>query len=59
MLLCHLEDRGQVLKNMDCGNIQYEPQSVEGLDGFPKNGPRCSYIASAEIAMARNLDEQT
>ncbi|MFZ3408412.1 N-acetylglucosamine-binding protein GbpA [Vibrio chagasii] len=57
--LCHLEDSEGQPKNMDCGNIQYEPQSVEGFDGFPENGPRDGYIASAEIAMARNLDEQT
>ncbi|MCG9695258.1 N-acetylglucosamine-binding protein GbpA [Vibrio sp. Isolate22] len=57
--LCHLEDSEGQPKNMDCGNIQYEPQSVEGFDGFPENGPPDGYIASAEIAMARNLDEQT
>lgn len=57
--LCHLENSEGQPKNMGCGNIQYEPQSVEGFDGFPENGPPDGYIASAEIAMARNLDEQT
>ena len=57
--LCHLEDSEGQAKNMDCGDIQYEPQSVEGFDGFPEGGPADGYIASAEILMARNLDEQT
>ncbi|OCH68869.1 N-acetylglucosamine-binding protein GbpA [Vibrio splendidus] len=57
--LCHLEGSEGQPKNMDCGNIQYEPQSVEGDDGFPEGGPDDGYIASAEISIARNLDEQT
>ncbi|MCZ8488445.1 hypothetical protein O9992_17815 [Vibrio lentus] len=43
---------------MDCSSIQYEPQSVEGDDGFPEGGPDDG-CASAEISIARNLDEQT
>ncbi|MCC4782775.1 N-acetylglucosamine-binding protein GbpA [Vibrio lentus] len=57
--LCHLEGSEGQAKNMDCGNIQYEPQSVEGFGGFPEDGPDDGYIASAAVAMARNLDEQT
>lgn len=57
--LCHSVDSEGQAKNMDCGDIQYEPQSVEGFDGFPEGGSADGYIASAEIAMARNLDEQT
>ncbi|MDW3203655.1 lytic polysaccharide monooxygenase, partial [Vibrio sp. 1865] len=43
----------------NCGAIQYEPQSVEGADGFPETGPRDGKIASAETALAAALDEQT
>ncbi|MCG9766566.1 lytic polysaccharide monooxygenase, partial [Vibrio alginolyticus] len=39
-------------KNNNCGAIQYEPQSVEGPDGFPETGPRDGKIASAETALA-------
>ncbi|HHF3169197.1 TPA: N-acetylglucosamine-binding protein GbpA [Vibrio diabolicus] len=46
-------------KNNNCGAIQYEPQSVEGPDGFPQTGPRDGKIASAETALAAALDEQT
>ena len=46
-------------KNRNCGAIQYEPQSVEGPDGFPEAGPRDGKIASAETALAAALDEQT
>ncbi|QEU94168.1 lytic polysaccharide monooxygenase auxiliary activity family 9 protein [Streptomyces kanamyceticus] len=33
-----------------CGSIQYEPQSVEGLKGFPAAGPADGKICSAGIA---------
>ncbi|MDF5517593.1 lytic polysaccharide monooxygenase, partial [Vibrio parahaemolyticus] len=46
-------------KNNNCGAIQYEPQSVEGPDGFPETGPRDGKIASDETALAAALDEQT
>ncbi|NOH79852.1 N-acetylglucosamine-binding protein GbpA [Vibrio sp. RE86] len=46
-------------KNTNCGAIQYEPQSVEGPDGFPETGPRDGKIASAESSLATALDEQT
>ncbi|OXE28186.1 N-acetylglucosamine-binding protein GbpA, partial [Vibrio parahaemolyticus] len=46
-------------RNTNCGAIQYEPQSVEGPDGFPETGPRDGKIASAETALAAALDEQT
>lgn len=32
--------------NKDCGPIQYEPQSIEGVKGFPKDGPADGQIAS-------------
>ncbi|ATL28002.1 lytic polysaccharide monooxygenase auxiliary activity family 9 protein [Streptomyces formicae] len=33
-----------------CGSIQYEPQSVEGLKGFPAAGPADGKICSAGVA---------
>ena len=33
--------------NSGCGNVQYEPQSVEGPDRFPETGPADGAIASA------------
>ncbi|MGF1711729.1 N-acetylglucosamine-binding protein GbpA [Vibrio kagoshimensis] len=46
-------------KNTHCGAIQYEPQSVEGPDGFPATGPQDGKIASAQSSLAAALDEQT
>ncbi|ROV61480.1 N-acetylglucosamine-binding protein GbpA [Vibrio ponticus] len=46
-------------KNTNCGAIQYEPQSVEGPEGFPEAGPADGKIASAQSALATALDEQT
>lgn len=57
--LCKFAANGTGEKNTHCGAIQYEPQSVEGPDGFPVTGPRDGKIASAESALAAALDEQT
>ncbi|MDE1329713.1 N-acetylglucosamine-binding protein GbpA [Vibrio aestuarianus] len=46
-------------KNIQCGAIEYEPQSVEGPDGFPNSGPADGHIASAGRSIATALDEQT
>jgi len=45
--------------NLGCGAIQYEPQSLEGLSGFPSGGPVDGRIASAGLAGFSPLDEQT
>lgn len=45
--------------NSNCGAIQYEPQSLEGLNGFPANGPADGKIASAGLAQFSPLDEQS
>jgi chitin-binding protein len=45
--------------NTQCGSIQYEPQSVEGLKGFPQNGPEDGHIASADNATFFELDQQS
>ncbi|EEL70501.1 lytic polysaccharide monooxygenase [Bacillus mycoides] len=33
--------------NVNCGLVQYEPQSVEGIGGFPQLGPSDGQIAGA------------
>ncbi|MDE1461044.1 N-acetylglucosamine-binding protein GbpA [Spartinivicinus poritis] len=45
--------------NVKCGPVQYEPQSVEGPDGFPNGGPDDGKIASAGLAQFSQLNEQT
>jgi predicted carbohydrate-binding protein with CBM5 and CBM33 domain len=45
--------------NVNCGAIQYEPQSLEGLSGFPNGGPADGTIASAGLAGFSPLNEQT
>jgi len=57
--LCKFPTSDTNEKNTNCGAIQYEPQSVEGPDGFPESGPRDGKIASAETSLAAALDEQT
>ena len=42
--------------NVNCGPIQYEPQSVEGIGGFPQLGPSDGQIAGLVIFP---LDVQT
>jgi predicted carbohydrate-binding protein with CBM5 and CBM33 domain len=41
----------------DCGEIQYEPQSVEGPKGFPQAGPADGHICSAGISRFAQLDD--
>jgi predicted carbohydrate-binding protein with CBM5 and CBM33 domain len=41
----------------NCGDIQYEPQSVEGPKGFPAAGPSDGSICSAGIARFAQLDD--
>ncbi|MES4615049.1 MAG: lytic polysaccharide monooxygenase [Ewingella sp.] len=45
--------------NVDCGSIQYEPQSLEGPKGFPQGGPADGHIASAGKDQYHELDAQT
>jgi N-acetylglucosamine-binding protein A len=52
-LLC--KGGGQV----NCGPIQYEPQSLEGMSGFPGGGPPDGRIASAGLSQFSAMDEQT
>ncbi|MEU2430430.1 MULTISPECIES: lytic polysaccharide monooxygenase [unclassified Streptomyces] len=41
----------------NCGDIIYEPQSVEGLKGFPAAGPADGSICSAGISRFSQLDD--
>lgn len=45
-------------ENTDCGNLQYEPQSLEAPKGFPAAGPADGKIASANGAFPK-MDEQS
>jgi chitin-binding protein len=46
-------------QNTGCGSIIYEPQSVEGPDGFPSAGPRDGTLAAAGSGAWAQLNEQT
>ncbi|WP_286036986.1 N-acetylglucosamine-binding protein GbpA [Microbulbifer variabilis] len=46
-------------KNINCGAVQWEPQSVEGPEGFPESGPADGMIASAGSNVWSPLNEQT
>ncbi|EST18961.1 lytic polysaccharide monooxygenase auxiliary activity family 9 protein [Streptomyces roseochromogenus] len=41
----------------DCGDIQYEPQSVEGPKGFPETGPPDGAICSGGNSRFAQLDD--
>ncbi|MGH0601739.1 lytic polysaccharide monooxygenase [Bacillus mycoides] len=45
--------------NLNCGNIMYEPQSLEAPKGFPQGGPVDGKIASAGGLFGGILDQQT
>ena len=45
--------------NVNCGGVQYEPQSLEGPKGFPAGGPADGQIASAGGLFGGTLDEQS
>ncbi|MHA6482363.1 lytic polysaccharide monooxygenase [Paenibacillus sp. strain BS8-2] len=44
-------------ENQNCGAIQYEPQSVEGIGGFPASGPADGKLAGA--GHYAELDQQS
>ena len=43
--------------NKNCGKIEWEPQSIEGLKNFPKGGPPDGKIASGAVAAFQQLDQ--
>jgi chitin-binding protein len=52
----YLCQKGQ---NTGCGAVQYEPQSVEGANGFPAAGPADGSIASGGNLRFSELDAQS
>ena len=47
-------------QNIDCGAVQYEPQSVEKTSGFPTGAmPPDGQLASAGISQYSQLDKQS
>ncbi|WP_444900315.1 lytic polysaccharide monooxygenase [Microbulbifer sp. VAAC004] len=50
-------DSGEL--NINCGAVQWEPQSVEGNEGFPESGPADGQIASAGNSSWSELNEQS
>lgn len=55
------ESRGLLCKmgkNTKCGGVMYEPQSLEGLNGYPARGPANGRIASANQDSFSELDQQ-
>ncbi len=56
------ESRGYLCRlgeNARCGNIVYEPQSLEGSDRYPDSGPADGRLASAGHGAFAPLDSQT
>ncbi|WP_074012521.1 lytic polysaccharide monooxygenase [Candidatus Sodalis sp. SoCistrobi] len=45
--------------NINCGQAEWEPQSLEGPKGFPDGGPEDGAIASAGVERFAALDEQS
>lgn len=43
--------------NKNCGNVIYEPQSLESVKGFPRHGPKDGTLASAGLKKFKQLDE--
>ncbi|MBD1570342.1 N-acetylglucosamine-binding protein GbpA [Aliivibrio sp. S10_S31] len=57
--LCKFPTSDTQEKNRDCGSVQWEPQSVEGPEGFPEKGPADGQIAGAGLVQFSELNEQT
>ncbi|QQG28426.1 lytic polysaccharide monooxygenase [Pectobacterium carotovorum] len=45
--------------NKGCGDVQYEPHSVEGKKGFPETGPKNGEIASGGNSRFSELNAQS
>lgn len=52
-------DARAAISGNNVGSVQYEPQSLEALKGFPAGGPADGKIASAGGQFGGVLDEQT
>ncbi|MDP2559760.1 N-acetylglucosamine-binding protein GbpA [Psychrobium sp. 1_MG-2023] len=56
------ESRGYLCRlneNSACGSVVYEPQSIEGRDGFPSAGPADGWLASAGHRAFSQLNQQS
>lgn len=51
--------RAALSDNVGLGNVQYEPQSIEGRKGFPAAGPVDGQLASGGNERFAELDEQS
>jgi chitin-binding protein len=51
--------RAAMKDNVGLGNVQYEPQSIEGRKGFPAAGPVDGQLASGGNERFAELDEQS
>jgi chitin-binding protein len=47
------------IENFNCGSVTYEPQSVEGKQGFPAAGAPDGEIASGGVTQFSELNEQS
>ncbi|UHA72571.1 lytic polysaccharide monooxygenase [Paenibacillus sp. 481] len=45
--------------NKNCGNVQWDPYSVEGTKGFPQGGPADGQISSGGIPQFSELNQQS
>lgn len=54
-----LTARAAMPGNTGLGQVQYEPQSIEGVGDYPVGGPADGKLASAGVAAFAPLDEQS
>ncbi|WP_321861088.1 N-acetylglucosamine-binding protein GbpA [Burkholderia cenocepacia] len=47
------------IENFNCGSVTYEPQSIEGKQGFPAGGAPDGEIASGGVTQFSELNEQS
>ncbi|KVL84258.1 N-acetylglucosamine-binding protein GbpA [Burkholderia stagnalis] len=55
-LLC--SSKSGKIENFNCGSVTYEPQSIEGKQGFPAAGAPDGEIASGGVTQFSELNEQ-
>ncbi|MGS0891658.1 N-acetylglucosamine-binding protein GbpA [Burkholderia stagnalis] len=56
-LLC--SSKAGAAQNFNCGQVTWEPQSVEGKQGFPEQGAPDGRLASGGVSQFSELDEQS
>ncbi|UHA72570.1 lytic polysaccharide monooxygenase [Paenibacillus sp. 481] len=45
--------------NKNCGNVQWDPHSIEGVKGFPQGGPSDGKISSGGLPQFNELNQQS